>query len=163
MATRLEPLTPSALPYLHAAEGWLELRMPHEANEELEKIAPRLGAHPDVLEMRWRIYAAAERWDACLDLAAAVTKLDPRRRSGWFHHATTLQKLGRPTEAREVLLSALDSLGDDSATFYELARLCCVLHRVEEARAWLGKDESKGAAKRPCGQERTQFWTWKRG
>jgi hypothetical protein len=23
--------------------------------------------------------------------------------------------------------------------FYELARLCCVLHRVEEARAWLGK------------------------
>ena len=29
--------------------------------------------------------------------------------------------------------------GDDSAYFYELARLCCLLHRVEEARAWFGK------------------------
>ena len=29
--------------------------------------------------------------------------------------------------------------GENSAYFYELARLCCLLNRVEEARAWLGK------------------------
>jgi hypothetical protein len=72
---------PSARLHLLAAEGWLELGNPHEANKELEKIAPGLRVHPDVLEMRWQIYAAAERWDACLDLAVAVVKLDPRRRA----------------------------------------------------------------------------------
>jgi predicted Zn-dependent protease len=136
MARRLKPLPPSARPHLLAAEGWLELGNHHEANEGLKKIAPRLRVHPDVLEIRWRIYAASERWDACLDLAVAVVKLDPRRRSGWFHNATTLHRLGRAEEARDVLLSAVDTLGDDSAFFYELARLCCVLYRVGEARAW---------------------------
>jgi predicted Zn-dependent protease len=131
---RMKTLHPSARPHLLAAEGWLELGNPREANEELEKIQPRLRAHPNVLEVRWRIYAAAGRWDACLDLAVAVTKLDPRRRSGWFHYATTIHRLGRAEEAREVLLSAVDSLGDDSAFFYELARLCCLLRRVEEER-----------------------------
>jgi uncharacterized protein HemY len=68
----MKRLPPSGRPHLRAAEGWLELGNPHEASEELENIAPRLRVHPDVLEIRWRIYAAAERWDACLDLAVAV-------------------------------------------------------------------------------------------
>ena len=119
----MKPLPPSALPHFRAAEGWLELGNAQEANEELEKIPPRLRGHPDVLEIRWQIYAAAERWDACLDLATAVVKLDPGRRSGWYHVATTLHRLGRLTEARDVLLSAVDKLGEDSAYFYELARL----------------------------------------
>jgi predicted Zn-dependent protease len=68
-----------------------------------------------------------------------VVKLDPRRRSGWFHHAAALHRLGRAADAREVLLPAVDTLGEDSSFFYELARLCCILHRIEEARAWLGK------------------------
>ena len=125
----MKPLPPTARRHLAAAEGWLELGNAHEANEELEKIAPRLRVHPDVLEIRWQIYAAAERWDACLDLAAAVVKLDPNRRSGRYHLATTLHRLGRMAEARDVLLSAVDKLGADSACFYELARLCCLLIR----------------------------------
>ena len=32
-----------------------------EASEELEKIPPRLRAHPDVLEIRWRIYATTKK------------------------------------------------------------------------------------------------------
>jgi hypothetical protein len=58
------PVEKFARPRRLAAEGWLELGSPTEANEELEKIAPRLRAHPDVLDIRWQIYAAAERWDA---------------------------------------------------------------------------------------------------
>ena len=37
------------------------------------------------------------------------------------------------------MLSAVDKIGDDSAYFYELARLCCLLNRVEEAGVWFGK------------------------
>jgi hypothetical protein len=48
--------------HLQAARGWLELGNHLEANEELEKITASLRAHPAVLEVRWRIYAKAEKW-----------------------------------------------------------------------------------------------------
>jgi hypothetical protein len=55
-----------------------------EANAELEKIAPELRAHPDVLEVRWTIYANARNWEPCVDIADAIIKLapDPRRGCG---------------------------------------------------------------------------------
>ena len=40
-------------------------------------------AHPDVLQVRWRIYARTKKWDVRLDIATALTKLTPDRRSGW--------------------------------------------------------------------------------
>ena len=54
---RIPPLEPPDSIHLKAAEGWLELGNQPEANEELEKIAPELRVHPDVLEIRWQIYA----------------------------------------------------------------------------------------------------------
>jgi len=49
----LEP--PDSL-HLQAAQGGLDLGNHVEANEELERITPQLRAHPDVLQVRWRIY-----------------------------------------------------------------------------------------------------------
>ena len=43
---------------VRAAEGYLELRMPDEAWEELESLEPDLRANPDVLTMRVRIFLA---------------------------------------------------------------------------------------------------------
>ena len=50
-----------------------------EANEELELIDAPLRSHPDVLEVRWGIYAKVKNWEACLDIGKAMVKLDPRR------------------------------------------------------------------------------------
>ena len=47
--------------YLEAAEGWLGLGNFLEANEELECITPQMRAHPDVLCMRWSVYAQAKK------------------------------------------------------------------------------------------------------
>jgi hypothetical protein len=52
-------LDPADHHHLQAAQGWLELGNHTEANEELERITPLNRAHPDVLQVRWRIYAAA--------------------------------------------------------------------------------------------------------
>jgi hypothetical protein len=60
--------------HFQAANGWLELRNWLETNEELENITPALRAHPDVLAVRWQIYARAEKWEACVDIAEAVVK-----------------------------------------------------------------------------------------
>jgi DNA polymerase III alpha subunit (gram-positive type) len=50
--------------HLQAAIGWLELGNHLEANEELERIAPTLRVHPDVLEIRWEIFAKEKKWVA---------------------------------------------------------------------------------------------------
>ena len=47
--------------HFQAAVGWLELGNWREANEELEDITPQMPAHPDVLAVRWQIYAQAVR------------------------------------------------------------------------------------------------------
>ena len=121
------------------SQGWLELGNHLEANEELEKITPELRGHPDVLQTRWHIYTAAERWDACLDIATALTTVAPKNPPSWCSRAAALHGLGRTTEAREVLLGGVDAAGENWFMFYELARYCCLLDRTPEARAWLGK------------------------
>ena len=52
---------------LRSAVGWLELRNYLEADAELDEITPRLQAHPNVLKVRWRVYAKARKWDGRLD------------------------------------------------------------------------------------------------
>ena len=73
----IQPLQPPDSLHLRAAQGWLELGNHAEADEELEKITPQLRAHPDVLKVRWEIYAAAKKWEAALDIAATLIQLDP--------------------------------------------------------------------------------------
>ena len=82
---RLEP--PDSL-HFQAAQGWLELGNPIEANEELEKVTASLRAHPDVLKVRWEIYAAAKKWEAALDISDALVQLEPEDPLGWAFIAT---------------------------------------------------------------------------
>ena len=80
--------------HLQAATGWVGLG-DHAAYDELELISAANRAHPDVLQLRWRIYADARKWDVCLDIATALTTMTPERRFGWIHRAHALDKLGR--------------------------------------------------------------------
>jgi hypothetical protein len=79
MFAKLEP--PDSI-HLKAAEGWLGLGNHVEANEGLENITPHFRVHPDVLEIRWQIYAKEAKWEACAGIARDATKLAPERPSG---------------------------------------------------------------------------------
>ena len=68
-------LSPADRTHLQAAEGWLDLGNPGQANAELEKIAPANRAHPDVLLVRWRVYAKAGKWGAATALYRATVLL----------------------------------------------------------------------------------------
>ena len=81
-ASAVKPLPPADRPHLQAAEGWVDLGNHVEANAELEKVAPANHAHPDVLQVRWRVYAKAGKWDACLDIATPPTRLSQQRSDG---------------------------------------------------------------------------------
>jgi tetratricopeptide (TPR) repeat protein len=141
MGKRIKPLEPPDSFHLKAAEGWLELGNHLEANEELEQIAPQLRVHPDVLEIRWEIYAKESKWNVCKDIAKAITKLAPTRSSGWLHlaYATRRAKDGGLKPAREILSSATEKFPKAPIIFYNLACYDCQLGNLKEAKQWLGK------------------------
>jgi hypothetical protein len=101
----IKPLEPPDNFHLSSAIGWLELGNHIEANDCLEESSPSLRVHPDVLSVRWQIYAKDKKWEACVDIARAITKLAPHQPGGWIHLGYSLRrsKNGGLQPAREAL------------------------------------------------------------
>lgn len=143
----MKELSPPDLLHLRAAEGWLELGNQIEAFEELERISPRLRVQPDVLELRWQIYAKEKKWEAGVNIARAITKLAPSRPHGWIHLAYSLHELNRTKEAREALLPVVDRFSEEPVMRYNLACYECQLGNLEEAELLLERAFESGDAK----------------
>jgi predicted Zn-dependent protease len=132
----MKPLEPPDSFHLQAAQGWLELGSHTEANEELEKIAPELRAHPAVLEVRWEICAKAKEWDAALEIASALVQVVPAHPLGWLHRSSALHELKRTQEAVYNLQRVVDRFTGDAIIRYNLACYECQLGNLHEAMFW---------------------------
>jgi tetratricopeptide (TPR) repeat protein len=141
MPKRIKPLEPHDSIHLNAAIGWLELGNHLEANEELEEIAPQMRVHPDVLEVRWQIFAKAEKWEVCVDIARSITKLVPSRPGGWIQLAYSLRRAkgGGLQVALETLMPVADQFPKVWVIPYNSACYCSQMQRLEEAETWLRK------------------------
>jgi tetratricopeptide (TPR) repeat protein len=135
----VKPLPPPESHHLRAALGWLELGNSPEAIQELERITPQFGAHPDVLELRWQIHAEAKHWDACVGIGQTQVELAPDQVSGWLHRAYALRraKAGGLQMAWDALLPAAARFPEVPLVTYNLACYACQLGRLPEARDWL--------------------------
>jgi tetratricopeptide (TPR) repeat protein len=135
----MKPLEPPDSHHLKSAQGWLELGNHLEANEELENITSEKRVHPDVLEVRWRIFAKVGKWDACVDIASAIIKLAPDRSDGWIHRSFALHELKHTQDAFDKLLPAAEKFLRVWTIPYNLACYCAQLGRLDESQAWLKK------------------------
>lgn len=135
---RLEP--PDTF-YLAAAIGWMELGVPVEAEAELNRISAESQTHPDVLEVRWVLLARAERWETALTVARALLKNAPQRSSGWLHQAYSLRRASEDglKSAWDALLPAYDKFPHVPTIPYNLSCYACQMHKLDEARLWLGR------------------------
>jgi len=122
---------------LRAAQGWLELGNPAEARQELEMLPREFWSHPEVLKVRWAIYAAEKKWEAALDVACALTELEPEDALGWVDRSYCLHELKRTREARDNLLRVVGKFGDSATLHYNLACYECQLGDLGQARKWL--------------------------
>ena len=125
--------------HLEAAEGWLELGNYLEANEELENIQPELRAHPYVLELRYKVYDAAGRWDMALGVAEGLMKILPENQWGYFYAAYALHELKRTQEAYEVVKAVIHKFPDHQMLHFNLACYACRLGKRKEALSLLEK------------------------
>jgi predicted Zn-dependent protease len=125
--------------HLDAAEGWLGLGNWSEANAEMENIAPRLRAHPEVLRVRYGIYALAKDWEQAAQIAHALAQLAPGSAFGWIHHAYALHELGRTQQAWNVLRPVASKFPTEYIICYNLACYACRLGDLRGSIRWLTK------------------------
>lgn len=123
--------------HLRAAEGWLELGNPGEANQELDHIAVEWRAHPDVLTLRWQIQMRGKKWDACWVIARALTEDSPRDPRGWIALAQTLYYQKRYTEAYDLAISKITSFPEHWPLYYDAACYACLTGRLAQAKQFL--------------------------
>jgi len=132
-------LPPPSSHFLEAAVGWLELSNPREALAELSRIAPEFMDHPQVLEVKWQIFARTEKWDLSLPIAQVFCQVRPDLPQGWLHQSVSLYRLNRTQEAWDLLLPMAKKFPRSWIIPYDLSCYACQLNRPDEGRTWLKK------------------------
>jgi Flp pilus assembly protein TadD len=133
----MKPLDWPDAHHLEAAAGWLGLGNHVEAFDELENITPQLRAHPDVLKLRWRIYAKAKHWQAAAHVATGLVTMLPNDPEMWLNRSFALHEMKRTQEARDLLLPAASKFPKEATVFYNLACYECQLGDLSAAEDWL--------------------------
>jgi hypothetical protein len=143
----VKPLEPPDSFHLSAAVGWIELGNWHEGEAELEKIAPALRAHPNVLQIRWVIHGKAGEWERCVEIGNDLVKAEADSSFGWIHRSFALHELKRTQEAADLLLPATTLFPKEWLIRYNLACYTCQLGNHPDARKWLKLAMRLGDAK----------------
>ncbi len=135
MATR--PIEAPDIHFLNSAIGWLELGNQEEARLELERMSFLTRYHPDVLLIRWKVFARMKNWGRSLDIARAFVRISPEKPTGWICLAYSLYNTQQTTDAWVHLLNAEKRFPTISAIPYFLACLACQMGKTTEAAKWL--------------------------
>lgn len=134
-----QPIEPPDVHYINAAQGWLELGLPHDAKAELQKVSPRYFSHPEVLHLAWHIHAKLQEWDTCIDTARELLRAAPNWPGSWINLGNSLFFKKNFQAAYDHLLPALALFPENPSMPYNLACYTCQMGKITEARRWLAK------------------------
>src|SRR4051812_5243570 len=98
------PLEPPDYQYLESAEGYIELGMFLEANEELENIDPYCRALPEVLDARVGIYQGLKNWEAMAAIANKLVEWNPSQPEYFAQWAYATRRSESVLAAHAILL-----------------------------------------------------------
>jgi len=118
------------------AQGWLELKLPLEANEELDEIQPQLRAHPEVLKLRYQVYADTKQWPMAYKIASTLNREFPQDAFGGVHAAMALYRMGLTRDAKEHSLNVAERFPKDWSVRYNLIIYCTQLQELDAAKEW---------------------------
>lgn len=145
-----DPSLPDApdLHRLRAAQGWLELGLPAEAELELAGLGVPARHHPAALDLGWAAAAARLDWQRAHVLAEELVRLHPQQVGGWIHRAYAARRMpgGGLDTALAALLPAATAFPGEPMVAYNLACYLVRLARIEEGWRWYLEAERRGEA-----------------
>jgi predicted Zn-dependent protease len=140
----MKVLEPSDIHCILAASGWLDLKNPTEARNELDHVSEEARKHPDVLEMRWMVCEALSDWAEALAVAREIIQTTPEQPSGWLHQSYSLRRAAKDglLEAFKTLQATAHLFPEEPLIAYNLACYEAQLGHLAEAWNWLVKAKS---------------------
>ena len=99
-----------------AAEGYIELGMPLDANAELEEIDPERRDATAVLALRVRIYSRLEKWELMRAVAKVLAQRDPDNVQWTVSWASATRRADCLDAARLILVNAVERRPDANRT-----------------------------------------------
>lgn len=133
------PLEPDDLRHLRAAEGYLELGMPLDANERLEKIDAEVRHVPEVLAARHEIYRTLEKWELMQTVSAKLAEHEPDEPKWWISLAYATRRAQSIEHAKPILLEAVARHPKEAMIHFNLACYDCQLGDIRAAKAHLAR------------------------
>src|SRR4051794_22485509 len=96
--------------HIIAAEGYVELGMHLDANEELEQLEPENRILPAVMAIRIQIYRALEKWELMQTVAKILALHEPGNVQWTVDWAYATRRADSTEAARSILLEAVERI-----------------------------------------------------
>lgn len=117
-----------------AVQGYVELGLFADAEEELDSIDPSL----DVVDMlRCDLFSRKSMWEEMKEVAERRVRQSPDNSQWWISWAYAVRRLESVKSARDILIEARKSHPKEPIIVYNLACYASVSENYEEARKLL--------------------------
>lgn len=123
--------------FITTAQGYVDLGMHLEANDELEKMDALVRHLPEVLQVRLQIYEKLKKWELMQAVAKKLAEYDPGNVQAWISWAYATRRAESIEAGRTILLNALENHVGDATIHFNLACYESQLGDVENARRHL--------------------------
>ena len=120
-------LEPENQNHLEAAQGYVELGMFMDAEEELENIDPEVRHLAEILVVRLEIYRAFQKWELMQTVAKKLNQWDPDEVQWWISWAYATRRAENIEAAKTILLDAVKNHPKAALVHYNLACYECQL------------------------------------
>lgn len=131
------PLAEEEQQHITAAQGYLELGMPLDADAELDLIDPFCRHLPEVLVARVCVYLTLQKWDLMQAVAKRLVNHDPDDIQWTLWLAFATRRAVSIDSAKRILLEAVERHPKAALFHYNLACYESVQDDVEVAKARL--------------------------
>jgi tetratricopeptide (TPR) repeat protein len=122
-----------------AAQGYVELGLLDEAQEELAPLPQEVHDRVDVIEITLLCLMGRQRWAEALTLATKLCAQESAEPGGYIHAAFCLHELGRTTEAVDVLSRGPVTLSTKPVYYYNMGCYHARLGLHDKALAYLDR------------------------
>ncbi|MBC2606605.1 TPR end-of-group domain-containing protein [Pelagicoccus albus] len=148
---------------LSYANGYIELGMLKEANEELAAIVGSDRLLDDVLSLRTKLYLEMENWELLAATAKQLAQQAPQLVHAWIHWAYALREMNLNAQAKSIALDGLKQHPRNAILWFNLACYCSLLGELQDSSDHLDtaikldKTFEKEAVDDP---DLTALWDW---
>jgi tetratricopeptide (TPR) repeat protein len=122
---------------LMAADGYMDLNMYAEARKELLQIPTVYRNHKLYLWLMNRLSVETEDWEMAVTISRTLCEKQPDLVDSWVAYAYAVRRHEKISNARTILLQAIERFSEEAIIPYNLACYECQLGNIENAKIYL--------------------------